>query len=158
MRYFLIDKVTVLSVGERVCGIKNVTLSDDILHDHFPDYPIMPGALIIEAASQLAGFLLEMTFNGEDGPILRALLAQVDRARFHETSGPGDCLEIEVTIDSMLEAAARVSVRVKVGDRKIMTGRLMFVMKQIESDRIHEQRRYLYKLWTRDLRTGMAIR
>jgi len=158
MRYFLIDRVTELVVGERVRGIKNVTLSDDILNDHFPDYPIMPGALIIEAAAQLAGFLLEVTFNTGDDPIVRALLAQVSRAKFHDTSGPGDCLDIAITIDSLLKSAARVSTEVKVGDRKIMTGLLMFVMKKIESDRLHEQRRYLYKLWTRDLKTRIDLR
>ena len=45
MRYFLIDKVTDLVVSERARGVKNITLSDEILHDHFPDYPIMPGRL-----------------------------------------------------------------------------------------------------------------
>ena len=42
MRYFLIDKVTELEVGRRVRGIKNITFSDEVLHDHFPDHPIMP--------------------------------------------------------------------------------------------------------------------
>src|SRR5207244_2123277 len=46
MRYFLIDKVTEIVPGERIRGVKNVTLSDEILHDHFPDFPVMPGALI----------------------------------------------------------------------------------------------------------------
>ena len=86
MRYFLIDKVTDLVVGERARGVKNITLSDEILHDHFPDYPIMPGALILEAAAQLAGFLLEMTFNKAGAPLLRALLIQVQQAKFHETA------------------------------------------------------------------------
>jgi 3-hydroxyacyl-[acyl-carrier-protein] dehydratase len=158
MRYFLIDKVTELVVGIRAQGIKNVTLSDDIVHDHFPDYPVMPGALIIEAASQLAGFLLEMTFNQEDAQISRALLAQVNQAKFYEVAEPGDRLEIEATIDSMLEAAATVSVRVQRDDSRIMTSRLMFVMKHIDSEPLQEQRRYLYRLWTRDLKLPLTIR
>ena len=60
MRYYLIDKVTELSVGRRARGVKCATLTDEILHDHFPDFPMLPGALIVEAAAQLAGFLLEI--------------------------------------------------------------------------------------------------
>lgn len=158
MRYVLIDKVTELVVGAKARGIKNVTLSDEVLHDHFPDYPVMPGALIIEAASQLAGFLLEMTFNNDVSPVLRALLGQVSRAKFHELAKPGDCLEIEVTIESLLESAARVNVCVNVGDKRIMTGGLIFAMRRVDSERLHEQRRYLYRLWTRDLENPIIIR
>ena len=149
MRYFMIDKVTELQVGERVRGIKNITLSDEILHDHFPDYPIMPGALILESAAQLSGFLLEMTFNE---PKLRALMVQIQNAKFHETSGPGDQLDITSTIQSKLDAAARVDVDVRVGERQIVRAELTFVMKQIDSERLHEQRRNLYALWTKDLK------
>src|SRR5947209_5326690 len=102
MRWFLIDKVTEIVPGERIRGVKCVTLSDEILHDHFPDFPVMPGVLLVEAAAQLAGFLLETTCNGEapDAPPLRALLVQVDRAKFREPCGPGDRLEIEARLVS----------------------------------------------------------
>jgi 3-hydroxyacyl-[acyl-carrier-protein] dehydratase len=157
MRYFLIDKVTELVVGERARGIKNISLSDDILHDHFPDYPIMPGALIIEAASQLAGFLLEMTLNKASGPIVGALLVQIEQTKFHDTSGPGDQLGIVVTIDSIRDAAAQVTAHVTVGEKRIARASLTFFLKTIDSERIHEQRRYIYKLWTKDLKTPLTI-
>ena len=157
MRYFLIDKVTELVVGERVRGVKNVTLSDEILHDHFPDYPVMPGALILEAASQLAGFLLETTVNKAAASPVRALLVQVEQAKFHETSGPGDQLDIVVSIDSLRDSAAQVTAQVSVGDRRIARATLTFVLKKIDSEPIHEQRRYIYKLWTRDLKTPVTI-
>ena len=113
MRYFLIDKVTELDIGKSVRGITNVTLTDEILHDHFPDHPIMPGALILESASQLAGFLLEMTVNKPDAPLRRSLLVQVDLAKFHDFAGPGDQLDIHVTLDSLHEGAAKVTAEVK---------------------------------------------
>ncbi len=158
MRYFLIDKVTELRIGERARGVKNVTLSDEVLHDHFPDYPIMPGMLILEGAAQLAGFLLEMTFNREERPPRRALLVKVEQAKFRDTTGPGDQLDIEVAMDSTLETAAMVRVDVRVGERQIARGSLSFVMKEIDSQRIHEQRRYVYELWTRDLELPCPIR
>ena len=151
MRYFLIDKVTEVTPGERARGVKCVTLSDEILHDHFPDYPVMPGALIVEALAQLAGFLLETTFNRPDAPLRRALLAQIQQAKFHEMAGPGDRMELEVSMESSLDGAAQVTGEARVGDRKIVRALLTFVMKEIPSQRVHDQRRYVYSLWTRDL-------
>jgi 3-hydroxyacyl-[acyl-carrier-protein] dehydratase len=157
MRYYLIDKVTELVPGERIRGLKCVSLSDEVLHDHFPDFPVMPGALIVEAAAQLAGFLLEATVNQPDRPLLRALMVQIEDARFHETAGPGDTLDIGVRLESRLETAAQVSVEVRVGDKRVARARLTFVMKAIDSERVHEQRRYVYRLWTRDLKPPVTI-
>ena len=158
MRYFLIDKVTEIEVGVRAVGVKNVTLTDQVLHDHFPDFPTMPGALILEAASQLAGFLLEMTFDTGEGVVPRALLMQVKNARFYEMTGPGDQLVITVTLVSKLARAANVDVRVEVEGKRVATGKLTFVMKEIDSERIHDQRRYVYKLWTRNLEHDLVFR
>ena len=149
MRYFLIDRVTELKVGEVARGIKNITLTDEVLHDHFSDYPIMPGALIVEGASQLAGFLLEMTLNKEGSTPKRALLVQIDKAKFHCLSGPGDQLIIETRIASLHETAARIDVKVTESERLIAKAKLTFMMKEIDSEWVHEQRRRLYKIWTR---------
>ncbi|MEO7095173.1 MAG: 3-hydroxyacyl-ACP dehydratase FabZ family protein, partial [Polyangiales bacterium] len=114
MRFFLVDRVTKLVVGERIEGVKCVTLSDEVLHDHFPDFPVMPGALIVESVAQLAGFLLEMTFNevGDPDP-QRALLTMIKEAKFYETAGPGDRLELSATIGATLDGAAQVKGEVK---------------------------------------------
>lgn len=157
MRYFLIDKVTELDIGKTARGIKNVTLTDEVLHDHFPDHPILPGALILEAASQLAGFLLEMTVNKADAPRRRSLLVQVELAKFHDFAGPGDQLDIRVTLDSLREEAAKVTAEVTAGNRRIARASLVFVLREVPSPRVHEQREYLYRLWTRDLPTKPTI-
>jgi 3-hydroxyacyl-[acyl-carrier-protein] dehydratase len=157
MRYFLIDKVTELDLGKSARGIKNVTLTDETLHDHFPDHPILPGALILEAASQLAGFLLEMTLNKPDAPLRRSLLVQVELAKFHDFAGPGDQLDIQVVLDSLHEGAAKVTAEVKAGTKRIARAGLMFVLREIASEKVHEQRRYLYRLWTRDLPQTLTI-
>lgn len=150
MRYYLLDKVTELTIGQRARGVKCATLTDEILHDHFPDFPMLPGALIVEAAAQLAGFLLEMTFNRPGEPIVRALLVQIQRAKFSEPVGPGDRLDIEATIDSTREASAQVEFTAAVGGKDAARGALTFVLRTIESPRVHEQRRYVYALWTRE--------
>ena len=157
MRYFLVDKVTELHPGELIRGIKCVSLSDEVLHDHFPDFPVMPGALIVEAGAQLAGLLLEATFNHPERPLLRALMVQIQDARFYETVGPGDTIELTARLESRLEAAAQASVEAQVGTARVARATLTFVMKAIDSERVHEQRRYVYRLWTRDLKPPIAI-
>jgi 3-hydroxyacyl-[acyl-carrier-protein] dehydratase len=157
MRYFLIDKVTELTPGGSARGVKNITLSDEILHDHFPDFPIMPGVLIVEAAAQLGGFLCEQTFHQPGAAPLRALLMQIHSAKFYEMAGPGDQLDISVALESRLDTAAQVSAEVRVGEKRIARAQLTFYMKSIESERVNEQRRYIYRLWTRDLKTPIVM-
>lgn len=157
MRYYLLDKVTALVAGERASGLKCVTLSDEILHDHFPGYPMLPGALVVEAAAQLAGFLLEMSFNRPDQPVVRAMLVQIERAKFHDPIGPGDTLVLETRIESTREASAQVAFEGRVADRVAARGQLTFVLRAIDLPRVHEQRRDVYALWTRDFSPPLVL-
>lgn len=156
MRYFLLDKVTELVIGQHARGVKNVTLTDEVLHDHFPDHPVLPGALVIEAAAQLGGFLVEMST--EDAPPARAVLTQVDQARFYEPAGPGDQLDIRVRIEQSGRTAARVRADIYIDTRRAGRALLTFVLRRVDSERVHEQRRSLYRLWTRTLSPPPVIR
>lgn len=153
MRYFLLDKITAYEAGRSASGIKNVTLTDEVLHDHFPDYPILPGALLIEGMAQLAGFMLEVE---KPAPVLRAVLAQIEKAKFHAPAGPGDQIRLQVSLAQELEAAAQVDAEAHVAERCIARARLTFMLRRIDSERVRAQREQLYALWTRDLRSGSA--
>lgn len=157
MRYFLLDRVTEITPGESARGVKNVTLTDEVLHDHFPDYPILPGALLVEAMAQLAGFLLEVTHNADDKPIVRALLAGINNAKFSRPAEPGDSISLLVKLGASMDAAAQVDAEAHVGDDRIARAQLTFMLKEIDSERVHEQRRYLYRLWTTKLATKVRI-
>ena len=122
-----------------------------MLHDHFPDFPVLPGTLIVEAVAQLAGYLLEVTYHRPPELPRRAVLCQIENARFDEPAGPGECLDITCKITSTLDSAARISGEVHSGERRIARVGLTFLMKAIDSERVHEQRRSLYRLWTRGL-------
>ena len=96
--FLLVDRVLELEVGERILGIKNVTINEPFFPGHFPGQPVMPGVLIIEAMAQLAGILaLAATGRGPDaGSIF--YLAGVDKARFKRPVTPGDQLLMEAKL------------------------------------------------------------
>jgi 3-hydroxymyristoyl/3-hydroxydecanoyl-(acyl carrier protein) dehydratase len=157
MRYFLLDKITAFESGTRAAGIKCVTLTDDVLHDHFPDHPVLPGALLIESMSQLGGFLVELSFHTGAGKVRRAVLAQIKEAKFHQACKPGDRLELEALIESQLPDAARVSVTASIGEQRVARAELTFGMRDVDSERVHEQRRQIYRIWTQDLNPPPSI-
>ncbi|MBL8608365.1 MAG: beta-hydroxyacyl-ACP dehydratase [Myxococcales bacterium] len=154
MRFFLLDRVLELVPGERARGVKAVTLTDEVLHDHFPDHPILPGALMIEAGAQLGGFLLEMS---GVPPKHRAILVQIDKAKLQGPAVPGDRVVLDATLASRLETAAQIAIEARVEERQIARATLTFMLQKVESERVHEQRRRLYRVWTRDLDPDLVL-
>jgi 3-hydroxyacyl-[acyl-carrier-protein] dehydratase len=158
MRYFLLDQVTELVPGVSARGLKNVSLSDEVLHDHFPDHPVLPGALVIEAAAQLAGFLIELSADPGPLPPRRALLAQIRRAKFYQPAQPGDQIDLRARLTGVLDGAAEVDCEASVGGARSLEATLTFILKTVDSERVHEQRRRLYRVWTRALEPKPVIR
>lgn len=93
--FLLVDKVTEIEEGERVVGYKNVTMNEPFFQGHFPDYPVMPGVLIIEALAQV-GAVAMLGMEENKGKI--GFLAGVDKCRFKRQVVPGDQLKLEVEI------------------------------------------------------------
>ena len=122
MRWIWIDAFTEFESGKRAKAVKNVTLAEDHLHDHFPGYPVLPPSLMIEGMAQTAGILV-----GEAGAFReKVILAKVRRAQFEEYCVPGDRVAYEATIDSMGPAAAVISGTVYRNDREIGKISLLF--------------------------------
>ena len=96
--FLLVDQVVEKESGERVVGLKNVTVNEPFFEGHFPDYPVMPGVLILEALAQTGAIaVLEMEKNkGKIG-----FLDGVDKCRFKREVKPGDQLRLEVEIIRM---------------------------------------------------------
>ncbi len=110
MRCLLVDKIIACEPGVRIAGIKNVTLSEDFLQDHFPGFPVMPGVLQVEAVVQLASWLAFATSGGAS--LLE--LAGIQSIKFREFIVPGDQMRMEVTVlgrdDTGMVCNAAVSV------------------------------------------------
>lgn len=105
MRWFWIDKFVELTSGKRAVAVKNVTLAEEYLHDHFPGAPVMPAALIIEGMAQTAGILV-----GESrGFRENVILAKIRQAAFHDEARPGDQLIYEASLESIDDRGAVTS-------------------------------------------------
>jgi UDP-3-O-[3-hydroxymyristoyl] N-acetylglucosamine deacetylase/3-hydroxyacyl-[acyl-carrier-protein] dehydratase len=114
--FLLIDRVIELDGYRRAVGIKNVTYNEAFFQGHFPGQPIMPGVLIFEALSQLAGVLLlrKMENVGKT-----AVLLSIDKARIRKTVVPGDQLVLEAVAAKVKSRTGQVSARAKV-DGKVV--------------------------------------
>src|SRR6185503_11711658 len=104
--FLLVDRIEELET-ERVVGIKNVTVNEPFFAGHFPDYPVMPGVLIIEAMAQVAGVLVLSGIPDRNNKLV--LLAGVDGAKFRKPVRPGDQLRMEMKILRSRASMAKVS-------------------------------------------------
>lgn len=94
MRWIWIDKFVEFESGKRAVSVKNVTLAEEHLHDHFPGFPMMPETLCIEAMAQTAGILVGQARNFEE----KVILAKINKCVFHKYVRPGDTLRIEARL------------------------------------------------------------
>jgi 3-hydroxyacyl-[acyl-carrier-protein] dehydratase len=96
--FLLVDKILDYTIGEKIIGIKNVTANESFFNGHFPQSPIMPGVLIIEAMAQTAGILIFLSGGTKPDAQNLFFLAGVDNARFKRVVIPGDQLRFEATM------------------------------------------------------------
>ncbi|MCG5102689.1 3-hydroxyacyl-ACP dehydratase FabZ [Oceanobacillus alkalisoli] len=96
--FLLVDKIEEIDEAKRAVGIKNVTINEPFFEGHFPDYPVMPGVLIVEAMAQV-GAIAVLNMEENKGKI--GFLAGLDKCRFKRQVKPGDQLRLEVEITRM---------------------------------------------------------
>ncbi|MGI4852036.1 MAG: 3-hydroxyacyl-ACP dehydratase FabZ [Janthinobacterium lividum] len=92
--FLLVDRVEKIIPGEQATGYKNVTINENFFQGHFPDFPIMPGVLIVEALAQTAGVLVCHTLDLKNQR--RVYFMSIENARFRKPVTPGDVLELRV--------------------------------------------------------------
>jgi 3-hydroxyacyl-[acyl-carrier-protein] dehydratase len=122
MRWIWIDKFLEFNSGQNAVALKNVTLAEEHLHDHFPGFPVMPECLMIEAMAQTAGILVGEARNFEE----KVILAKISKAVFHHYVRPGDTITLHAQIDSIATEAASTSGEIKCGEKLIAQINLMF--------------------------------
>ena len=95
--FMLIDRITAFERGKSLIAIKNITMNEPQFTGHFPDFPVMPGVLVIEAMAQACGALAILTEGGRD-PDENYFFAGIDDARFKRQVIPGDRLVFEIEL------------------------------------------------------------
>jgi 3-hydroxyacyl-[acyl-carrier-protein] dehydratase len=121
--FLLVDVVRELVPGERVVGVKNVTINEEFFAGHFPGHPIMPGVLVIEMMAQTAGVML-LTMPEHVGKL--AYLAGVDKARFRKPVLPGDTLVASVSLLRTRSNVGWVKAETRVNDVLVCEAELSF--------------------------------
>jgi len=122
MRWIWIDKFIEFETGRRAVAVKNVTLAEEHLHDHFPGFPVMPESLCIEGMAQTAGILVGEARNFQE----KVILAKVKKAVFFDYVVPGDTLTLEAQIESIAPEAAGTTGKITCGKKLIAEIDLMF--------------------------------
>lgn len=122
MRWIWIDRFVEFESGSHATAIKNVSLAEEHLHDHFPGFPVMPNSLIIEGLAQTGGILL-----GEKHQFKHVvILGKIPKMTFHSWARPGDTLTYSVKLLDARDEGGMVEARASVGDRLVADGEIFF--------------------------------
>jgi 3-hydroxyacyl-[acyl-carrier-protein] dehydratase len=121
--FLLVDRVLEVEPGKRVVGLKNVSVNEPQFTGHFPERPIMPGVLIVEAMAQVGAVLMLQLPEHKDK---LAVLAGIDNMRFRRMVVPGDQLRIEVEVLKFRGAIGKVAAKATVDGQLVTEGELLF--------------------------------
>ncbi len=122
MRWIWIDRFIEFESGVQAQAVKNVSLAEEHLHDHFPGFPVMPGSLMVEGMAQTGGILLGEVRNFEH----IVILAKVPRMTFHSWACPGDSLVYTARLLDIRDEGGTVECTAHIGDRLVAEGEIMF--------------------------------
>lgn len=124
--FLLVDRIIELEEGKRAIGIKNVSGNEPYFQGHFPNYPIMPGVLIMEALAQVGAVVVlkKPEFAGQI-----ALFAGLDEVRFRRPVFPGDTLRLEVELTKFRGSLGIAMGKAFVGEELAAQGKLTFALK-----------------------------
>ena len=128
--FLMIDRVLSVTVGESLTAIKNVTVNEPCFTGHFPENPVMPGVLILEALAQAAAILAYLT-DGDTAQDSLHLLGAIRNARFKQVVRPGDQLELHVQLTSKRTQFCKVHAEAKVQGKVVCSADIMSAKKEL---------------------------
>lgn len=122
--FLLIDRVLDTDESEYLIALKNVTINEPFFQGHFPEQPIMPGVLILEALAQATG-LLAFSSMGDGHESKLYMLVGIDKARFRGQVAPGDQLSLSVKLKRDMRGIGQYECQALVGDRLVAEAQMM---------------------------------
>jgi 3-hydroxyacyl-[acyl-carrier-protein] dehydratase len=133
--FLLVDKVISLDLPHSLIAVKNVTYNEPFFTGHFPEMPVMPGVLIIEALAQASGILYYKSINkipGIDKTI--NYLAGINEARFKQVVKPGDQLHLHVQLLKVKQGVSKFQGKAFVNNELVCSAEIMNAAKEIQHD------------------------
>ncbi len=127
MRWVFIDRIDTVTIGERITGVKAAALAEDYFVDHFPNFPVVPGVIVIEALAQISGKLIELSVYEDRGVWPFPVLSMVHKAKFRRFVRPGSVIEMEAEVIAIRDESAMMKVRARVDGKVTTQAELTFV-------------------------------
>jgi 3-hydroxyacyl-[acyl-carrier-protein] dehydratase len=131
--FLLVDRVLEFNAGESLVGIKNVSVNEPFFQGHFPEKPVMPGVLIIEALAQATGLLAFSSGNKGAQRETLYYLVGIDNARFKQPVVPGDQLRLEVNVTKQKRGIWVFDTRATVDGKVAATAVIMCTERKIDA-------------------------
>jgi 3-hydroxyacyl-[acyl-carrier-protein] dehydratase len=125
--FLLVDRIEEVELGKRAVGYKCVTANEEFFQGHFPNYPVMPGVLMVEAMAQVGAVAL-LAMEENKGRL--AFFAGIEKVRFKKQVIPGDLLKIEVEILSLRGPLGKGKGTITVDGKVAVTGELLFALSE----------------------------
>ena len=132
--FLLVDRVLSCEPGKNIVALKNVSINEPYFQGHFPNYPVMPGVLIIESMAQAAAIL---TFHSEQAkPDKQSVyfFVGIDNARFKKPVVPGDTLRLQVEITRHVRGIWKFACQAWVGDAMAAESEIMCTVRSIRAE------------------------
>ncbi len=127
--FLLVDKIIELEPGKRAVGIKNVSANEPFFQGHFPEYPIMPGVLIVEALAQTAGIAVAVL---DENKGKMGVFASIDSMKIKNQVLPGDVLNLEAEIVMSKMGITKAKVKASVDGKIAAEGEIKFALIKAE--------------------------
>ena len=127
----LVDRVLEIEKDKRIKALKNVSINEPFFTGHFPQRPVMPGVLMLEALAQTAALLSFESMGQEPDPDTVVYFVGIDGARFKRVVEPGDQLILEATIDRARAGIFKYKTRASVDGETAVEAELMCTMRKV---------------------------
>ncbi len=134
--FLLVDRIVEME-SDRIVAIKNVTLNEPFFQGHFPDFPVMPGVLIVEAMAQAAGVLVLTTVPERERKLV--LLVAIEYARFRRPVTPGDTLRMEMKVTKRKASVAKMAGVATVDGQVVAEAEVMCKLAEKDAEREENQ-------------------
>ena len=122
MRFWLLDRIRSFQPDQELSAVKNVTLTEEYLADHFPEFPVLPGVFMLEAATQAGGWLLRLSENFAHSVIS---LKEAKNIKYADFVAPGQSLDVTVSMLKKDDRLATFKVEGQIDGRQTLTGRIV---------------------------------